>query len=87
VFGALGVIRTPSIPPVEAALFYDAGVAWTSADKASFLGGSRRPVSSYGSSLRINLLGFAIGQISLVHPNNRPDARRWSWEFSLLPGF
>jgi outer membrane protein assembly factor BamA len=87
ILGALGVIRTPSVPPVEAALFYDAGVAWTPSDKASFLGGSRHPVSSYGSSLRVNILGFAIGQISLVHPNDRPGARKWSWEFSLLPGF
>jgi Tol biopolymer transport system component len=87
VLGALGVIRTPGVPPVETALFYDAGVAWTSADKASFLGGSRSPVSSYGASLRVNLLGFAIGQISLVHPNDRLNNRNWSWEFSLLPGF
>jgi outer membrane protein assembly factor BamA len=75
------------VPPVETALFYDAGVAWTSADKARFLGGSRSIVSSYGASLRINLLGFAIGQISLVHPNDRLNNRNWSWEFSLLPGF
>jgi hypothetical protein len=87
VLGALGVIRTPGIPPVETALFYDAGVAWTSADKARFLGGSRSPVSSYGASLRVNLLGFAIGQLSLVHPNDRLNSRKWSWEFSLLPGF
>jgi hypothetical protein len=85
-FGALGVIRTPGAPPVETALFYDAGVAWTSRDGASFLGGSRRPVTSYGSSLRVNLLGFAIAQISYVHPNDRPS-KRWVWEFSLLPGF
>jgi Tol biopolymer transport system component len=87
ILGALGVIRSPGVPPVEAALFYDTGVAWTPSDKAGFLGGSRRPVSSYGSSLRVNILGFAIGQLSLVHPNDRPGARKWSWEFSLLPGF
>jgi Tol biopolymer transport system component len=86
IFGVLGVIPSPGVPPVETALFYDAGVAWTTSDKANFLGGSRRPVTSYGSSLRINLLGFAIAQISLVHPNDRPD-RNWLWEFSFLPGF
>jgi hypothetical protein len=71
---------------VETALFYDAGVAWTSDDEAEFLGGSRRPVSSYGGSLRVNLLGFAIAQFSLVHPNERP-LKDWGWEFVLLPGF
>jgi len=55
-------------------------------NQANFLGGSRRPVTSYGTSLRVNLLGFAIGQISLVHPNQRPE-KGWSWEFSFLPGF
>jgi hypothetical protein len=84
--GALGLLRTPRAPPVETALFYDAGVAWTRAESANFLGGSRRPVTSYGGSLRVNLLGFAIAQISLVHPNSRP-AKGWAWEFSLLPGF
>jgi hypothetical protein len=34
----------------------------------------------------VNLLGFAIAQISFVHPNDRP-AKGWMWEFSLLPGF
>ena len=84
--GFLGVIPSPHIPPVETALFYDAGVAWTSVDKANFLGGSRRPVTSVGGSLRVNVLGFTIAQISYVHPNDRP-ARRWMWEFSLSAGF
>jgi outer membrane protein assembly factor BamA len=84
--GALGLIRTPGVPPVEAALFYDAGVAWTSAQRANFLGGSKRPVTSLGATLRVNLLGFAIGQISLVHPNDRPQ-EGWMWEFGLIPGF
>jgi Tol biopolymer transport system component len=79
IFGALGVVRSPNAPPVEASLFYDAGWAWVS-------GGPRRPVTSYGTSLRVNLLGFAIGQLSLAHPNHRP-AKGWTWEFSLLPGF
>jgi Tol biopolymer transport system component len=86
IFGVLGVIRSPSVPPVETALFYDAGVAWTSVDEANFLGGSRRPVTSVGGTLRVNILGFAIGQISYVHPNDRP-AKRWVWEFSLNAGF
>jgi outer membrane protein assembly factor BamA len=86
ILGILGVIPSRSMLPVETALFYDAGVAWTSAAKASFLGGPRRPVTSYGGSIRVNLLGFAIAQISVVHPNDRP-AQGWSWEFALIPGF
>jgi Tol biopolymer transport system component len=84
--GALGVIPSSAVPPVETALFYDAGVAWTRNNSANFLGGDRRPVTSYGASLRVNLLGFAVAQISYVHPNDRP-ARRWMWEFGLVSGF
>jgi hypothetical protein len=86
IFGFLGIVPSRSAPPVEAALFYDAGIAWTRAEKANFLGGPRKPVSSSGISLRANVLGFAIAQISYVHALDRP-AKRWLWEFSLLPGF
>jgi outer membrane protein assembly factor BamA len=84
--GALGVIPSRAVPPVEAALFYDAGIAWRSTEKASFLGGSRKAVKSYGGSLRFNLLGFAIGQLSYVRPLDRPRDK-WHWEFSFIPGF
>jgi outer membrane protein assembly factor BamA len=84
--GFLGVIPSRSLPPVEAALFYDAGAAWRSTGKPNFLGGDRKPVTSYGSSLRFNILGFAVGQLSYVHPNSRP-LRDWRWEFSFIPGF
>ena len=87
ILGPLGLIpRTSGIPPVEIAPFFDAGVAWTSFDEASFLGGSRDPISSYGASMRINLLGFAVAQISLVRPNDRPFGN-WMWEWSFIPGF
>jgi hypothetical protein len=85
-FGPLGIVPSRGFLPIETALFYDAGVAWTAAQDASFLGGPRKPVTSYGGSLRINLLGFAIGQVSLVHPNDRP-MRDWIWQFDLTPGF
>src|SRR5262249_28079558 len=39
--GGAGLIRNSSIPPVELAGFFDSGVAWTEAEKASFLGGDR----------------------------------------------
>jgi hypothetical protein len=50
------------------------------------LGGSRSEVTSYGGSLRFNILGFAVGQLSYVRPNDRP-LKDWHWEFSLIPGF
>jgi hypothetical protein len=86
ILGMLGLIHSPGVPPVETALFYDAGAAWTRGDKVNFLGGSRRPVTSYGATVRVNILGFAIGEINYAHPNDRP-AKRWVWEFNLSPGF
>lgn len=84
--GGLGIVPSRSFPPVETAIFYDAGVAWNSTDKANFLGGSRKPVTSYGAALRFNIFGFAIGELSYVHPNDRP-LKKWRWEFNLTPGF
>ena len=84
--GPLGVIPSFKFPPVTMAGFFDGGVAWTSAEKASFLGGPRSGVSSEGVALQINLLGFAVGQVSLAHANDRP-LKPWIWQFSLLPGF
>lgn len=84
--GPLGIIPSKPIPPVEAAWFYDVGEAWTGASKAGFLGGPRSAVSSYGPALRVNLFGYAVGEVSLAHPNDRPG-RGWIWQFSLLPGW
>lgn len=72
--------------PIEAALFYDAGVAWTNNDKPWFLGGGRKPVSSTGIALRVNLFGYAVGEVDYVHPINRPD-HKWLWQFNLTEGF
>lgn len=84
--GPLGVWRSPQVPPVELAPFFDAGAAWTAAFKPDFLGGSRRPVTSEGLTLRVNALGFAVVSIDYAIPNNRP-LKSHVWEFSLLPGF
>ncbi|HET9783444.1 MAG TPA: hypothetical protein VFP94_00670, partial [Terriglobales bacterium] len=83
--GALGILRTPQIPPVELAPFFDTGVAWTALDKPDFLGGNRRLVSSEGLTLRVNALGFAVIAIDYAIPNNR--TRSHVWEFSFLPGY
>ncbi len=74
--------------PIETGVFYDAGVAWTNADKASFLvsSGGRKPVTSYGALVRLNLLGYAVLEIDYVNPVDRPQ-KGWYWEFNLIPGF
>jgi outer membrane protein assembly factor BamA len=84
--GPVGIVPSRSVPAVETALFHDAGIAWTSTKPAELRGVVRQPVTSYGASLRFNILGFAVGQLSYVHPNDRP-LKTWHWEFSLLPGF
>jgi hypothetical protein len=63
--------------------FYDAGTAWQGGQD---LLDDRDPVKSYGVSLRFNILGFAIGQLSYAKPIDRPR-QGWMWQFSILPGF
>jgi Tol biopolymer transport system component len=84
--GALGLYPTPAVPPIEGAIFFDAGAAWTRNFSPAFLGRQRATVTSYGVTFRANLFGFAIGEADLVHPNDRPG-QGWYWEFSLQPGF
>jgi Peptidase MA superfamily/Omp85 superfamily domain/WD40-like Beta Propeller Repeat len=88
-FGPLGVIYKNFLP-IGVAPFYDVGVAWDRGNRPSFFGGTaatgHSAVSSYGGSLRINIFGYAVGEVSLVHPNDRPT-RNWMWQFSLIPGF
>jgi Tol biopolymer transport system component len=72
--------------PVDIFGFGDAGVAWTAQDKPAFLGGSRAWIASAGVGLRANLFGFAIGEVDLIHPFDRPH-RGWLWAFNLSPAF
>jgi hypothetical protein len=72
--------------PVEVALFADGGVAWSQGDKPEILGGSRKGVSSVGAALRVNLLGFAIGEFALAKPLQR-SGQGWVFQFNLSPGF
>jgi outer membrane protein assembly factor BamA len=89
--GALGLFPTPAVPPIEAALFFDAGAAYQpdlrdDAWGVSIPGGWRQTLTSYGVTLRANLLGFAVGEAALVHPNDRPG-KGWYWVLALQPGF
>jgi WD40-like Beta Propeller Repeat len=83
-FGVTSAMYGPL--PVEVALFTDAGVVWTKADRPTFWGGNRPPVTSAGVTFRTNLMGFAIGQLDFAYPFQRPG-RGWVWSFSLTPGF
>ncbi|MEJ2110824.1 MAG: hypothetical protein P8Z37_13130 [Acidobacteriota bacterium] len=86
ILGPLGIVPSRSIPPVQIAPFFDAGIAWTGDDTPDFFGGDRSGITSHGASLRFNVFGYLIGQLSLVHPNDRPE-KDWLWEFSFIPGF
>jgi hypothetical protein len=83
-FGVSGRMYGPL--PTEVAVFADGGAAWNRDERPTFFGGDRSAVSSAGLSLRMNLFGFAVAQIDLAHPFQRP-ARNWVWAFSLTPGF
>ena len=72
--------------PVEVALFADGGVAWSASDKPSFLGGERKGISSVGAAVRVNMLGFAIGEFDWSRPLQRVG-RGWIFQFNLAPGF
>jgi len=87
-FGLLGLGSSYyGFLPVDAAIFYDAGVAWTATQGAEIFGtGPRQVVKSAGISFRMNLLGYAIGQMDVVHPFNRPQ-KDWMVRFSLTQGF
>jgi outer membrane protein assembly factor BamA len=72
--------------PVDFTLFGDGGVAWNSGETPSLSGGDRSAVYSTGAGLRVNLLGFAVAEINMVHPFDRPT-KHWLWEVNLQQGF
>ena len=85
----LGLINLPFLP-TEIAPFFDAGVAWTASSNPELrwdrLTTERVPVFSAGVAARINLLGFAIGEVFWVMPYQRPG-RGGYWGFQLSPGW
>ena len=87
-FGALKLGKGYyGILPIETGVFYDAGVAWTKNQELWFVkGGNRKLSRSYGATIRINLMGYAILEIDYVNPVNRPH-KGWFWQFNLIPGF
>ena len=84
--GFFGVIHSPGVPPLEAAVFFDAGTAWTQDENSKLFGGDRAVVTSHGVAVRLNLLGLLIVEADYVHPNDRPG-KGWYWQFNLNPAF
>jgi Tol biopolymer transport system component len=80
-------------PPIEGALWYDAGLAWNSTsalrlDRSSGqdVSAVRSPVSSYGVGLRANLFGIAVLRLDWAVPQQRPGHGGY-WILSLGPPF
>jgi Tol biopolymer transport system component len=78
-------------PPIEAALFYDAGIAWNEGDELRWDRASdepitaRWPVTSYGVSIRANLFNFLILRVEYAVPQQRDKGGYWT--VSLYPPF
>jgi outer membrane protein assembly factor BamA len=92
-FGVLGIGRGYyGILPLDFVAFYDAGIAWgyelegDKDNKPFFLGGKRKPLTSAGIGVRMNLMGFLIMGFNAVKPFNRP-AKDWVFQFTIMPGF
>ncbi|MBA3893343.1 MAG: PD40 domain-containing protein [Gemmatimonadales bacterium] len=86
-FGVLGIgSGYYGALPLDFTIFGDGGLAWASDIDPSFAGGDREPVFSAGAGFRFNLFGFAVAEVNLVHPFDRPG-KNWVWELNLQPGF
>lgn len=82
-----------ALPPLEGALFFDAGIAWE--DGSSFAvrheagddyDAVRAPLASWGVSLRTNLLGFLMLRGDFAKPLSRVRDGAY-WTISLGPMF
>jgi len=81
------------LPPIEGAVFFDAGVAW---DQNSGVAWSREPgddflqvrapLKSWGGSIRTNLLGFLILRFDYTKPLDRSYDKAY-WTVSFGPTF
>ncbi len=82
-----------ALPPLEGAVFFDAGVAW---DDQSAVGLSRPesrtpstyrvPLTSWGLSIRTNVFGLMIMRFDYAQPLSRDDVGAY-WTISIGPTF
>ena len=83
------------LPPIEGAIFYDAGLAWNSNSKVLWSrtpaqeaqgGLYRAPLRSWGGSIRVNALGFVVLRLDYTKPLSRSYKTPY-WTLSLGPTF
>ena len=92
--GPLGALsKVGNVPPIDLIGFFDAGLAWSSNlegtgtnEQAFFFGGDRDLLTSAGAGLRVNLFGFALGEVHWVYPFDRPD-KGGHFQFAINTGF
>jgi outer membrane protein assembly factor BamA len=77
------------LPPVDGAVFFDAGMAWAGGQTATLSrpatyddAKQRYLLRSYGYSLRLNLFNFALLRWDYAIPLDRPN-RKGFWQWSL----
>jgi len=81
------------LPPIEAEVFYDAGLAWQQGSQIQMRraptdpSNVRAPVSSWGFGFRFNLFNFVILSVDRAIPLTRPDYNRGYWLVTLYPGW
>ena len=88
----LGVLPV-QLPPVDGGMFFDAGMAWSGAQSASWsrpanynADTQRYVLRSYGYSIRLNLFNFALVRWDYAIPLDRPE-RKGFWQWSLGSSF
>jgi Tol biopolymer transport system component len=81
------------LPPIEGALFFDAGLAWDGESTVKWERGAaenpllvRAPLKSWGGSIRANMFGLMILRLDYTKPIDRPTKRSY-WTVSLGPTF
>jgi len=80
-------------PPIEGAIFFDAGVAWDEGTTLKWRRESgddpllvRAPLKSWGGSIRANVFGLFIVRLDYTKPLDRPRHKSY-WTVSLGPTF
>lgn len=82
-----------AVPPIEAAVFYDIGVAWSGSSRVAWSrepgespAAVRVPLRSVGLSLRTNVFGLVILRFDYSKPLQRPGTNPF-WTISFGPTF
>ncbi|HEX9729651.1 MAG TPA: DPP IV N-terminal domain-containing protein [Gemmatimonadales bacterium] len=81
-------------PPIEGAVFFDAGIAWNAGNRVVLerrdnanVARVRQPLTSWGFSWRVNALGVAVLRFDYAKPLVRADGVGAYWTISIGPTF